>query len=209
MEGKRESSPLASASLPGSRQALCVWLPTFELRLELVRAPELDATSVALLSPGEGTRRTLWQVSERGAEAGVRPGQLISQAISLCPSLTLLEPDPAHYDAAQEAMLEALMELTPVVEPAGRGRIFMGMDGLERLHGSPARQVTDHPPGSLPDLSPAPGGGHPGGAGLRESSAPGWRRPGPSRESRSWYPTRSFPLSWPPAPSPSFRWIPS
>jgi len=141
MEGKRGSVPLFPTSLPGSRQALCVWLPTFELRLELVRAPELDATSVALLSPGEGTRRTLWQVSERGAEAGVRPGQLISQAISLCPSLTLLEPDPAHYDAAQEEMLEALMELSPIVEPAGRGRIFMGMDGLERLHGPPSRQV--------------------------------------------------------------------
>ena len=90
---------------------------------------------MALLSPGGGTRRTLWQVSERGAEAGVRPGQLISQAISLCPSLTLLEPDPAHYDAAQEEMVEAFSELSPVVEPAGRGRIFMGMDDLERLHG--------------------------------------------------------------------------
>ncbi len=149
VEGKRGSFPLSSTSLPGSRQALCVWLPTFELRLELVRSPELDATSVALLSPGEGTRRTLWQVSERGAESGVRPGQLVSQAISLCPSLTLLEPDPAHYDAAQEEMLEALMGLSPVVEPSGRGssrgssrgRIFMGMDGLERLHGPPFHQV--------------------------------------------------------------------
>jgi len=142
MEGTRGRFPQSSPSLPGSRQALCVWLPTFELRLELVRAPELDATSVALLSPGEGTRRTLWQVSERGAEAGVRPGQLIAQAISLCPSLTLLEPDPAHYDAAHEEMVEALMELSPVVEPAGRGRIFVGMDGMERLHGAPSRQVS-------------------------------------------------------------------
>ncbi len=140
-ERKGDKSPLSLSSLSGSRQALCVWLPTFELRLELVRAPELDATSVALLSPGEGARRTLWQVSERGAAAGVRPGQLISQAISLCPSLTLLEPDPAHYDTAQEEMMEALMELSPIVEPAGRGRLFVGMDGLERLHGSPSRQA--------------------------------------------------------------------
>ncbi len=118
-----------------------MWLPTFELRLELVRSPELDATSVALLSPGEGTRRTLWQVSERGAEAGVRPGQRVSQAIALCPSLTLLEPDPSHYDAAQEEVVECLMELSPVVEPAGRGRVFVGMDGMERLHGPPSRQA--------------------------------------------------------------------
>jgi DNA polymerase-4/protein ImuB len=125
----------------GSRQALCLWLPTFELRLELVRSPELDTTSVALLSPGESTRRTVWQVSERAHEAGVRPGQLVSQAVSLCPSLTLLEPDPAHYDAADQAMLELLSELTPVVEPAGPGRVFLGMDGLERLYGAPMRQA--------------------------------------------------------------------
>ncbi|MED5199594.1 MAG: hypothetical protein VYB51_07270, partial [Gemmatimonadota bacterium] len=96
----------------GSRQALCAWLPTFELRLELVRTPELDSTSVALLSPGENTRRTIWQVSERASIAGVRPGQLISQAIALCPSLTLLEPDPAHYDATQEELLETLSGLS-------------------------------------------------------------------------------------------------
>lgn len=141
-EGRGSPSSREASHLPGSRQALCLWLPTFELRLELIRAPELDTTSVALLSPGDGTRRTLWQVSERGAEAGVRPGQLVSQAISLCPSLTLLEPDPGHYDAAQEEMLECLMTLSPIVEPAGRGRIFLGMDGLERLHGPPFRQVS-------------------------------------------------------------------
>ena len=126
---------------PGSRLALCLWIPTFELRLELVRSPELDATSVALLAPGEGTRREIWQVSERAGEAGVRPGMTISKAVGLCASLTLLEPDPAHYDAATEEMLEALGELSPVVEPAGRGRVFVGVDGVERLLGPPRRQV--------------------------------------------------------------------
>ena len=139
----------------GSRQALCAWLPTFELRLELVRSPELDATSVALLSPGENTRRTVWQVSERASIAGVRPGQLISQAVALCPSLTLLEPDPAHYDAAQEELLETLSGLSPIVEPAGRGRVFVGMDGLGRLYGSPPRQV-DRVLGALLTIFPRP-----------------------------------------------------
>ena len=133
--------PATPRATTGSRQALCLWLPTFELRLELVRSPELDSTSVALLSPGESTRRTVWQVSERAHDAGVRPGQLVSQAVSLCTSLTLLEPDPAHYDAAMDTMLEALGELTPILEPAGRGRVFLGMDGLGRLFGSPPRQV--------------------------------------------------------------------
>ena len=125
----------------GSRQALCLWLPTFELRLELFRSPELDTTSVALLSAGESTKSKIWQVSERAHVTGVRPGQSISQAISLCPSLTLLEPDPNHYNAAVESMLDLLSELTPIIEPAGRGRVFLGMDGLDRLWGSPSNQV--------------------------------------------------------------------
>ncbi|HIC55245.1 MAG TPA: DNA polymerase Y family protein, partial [Gemmatimonadetes bacterium] len=132
------ASPRVSS---GSRQALCLWLPTFELRLELVRSPELDSTSIALLASGESSRRTIWQVSERAHEAGVRPEQLVSQAVSMCPSLTLLEPDPAHYDAAVESMLELLAEITPILEPAGRGRVFLGMDGLGRLFGSPKRQA--------------------------------------------------------------------
>jgi nucleotidyltransferase/DNA polymerase involved in DNA repair len=152
------STPFSSsfhAAVPGSRRALCLWLPTFELRLELMRAPELGSTSVALLSPGESVRRTVWQVSERAWEAGVRPDQLVSQAVSLCPSLTLLEPDPAHYDATTDTLLEVLSELTPVLEPAGRGRVFLGMDGLGRLYGSPQRQA-ERALGSLFRVFPAP-----------------------------------------------------
>jgi protein ImuB len=147
--GGGEGLPAPAPLLPptpheGSRRCgdtLCLWLPTFELRLELVRSPGLDSTSVALLAMEEGVRRTIHQVSERAAEAGVRPGMPISQAVSLCPSLTLLEPDPAHYAAAGEEILEALSQVTPIVEPAGSGRTFLGMDGMDRLHGPPLRQI--------------------------------------------------------------------
>lgn len=126
-----------------SRTALCLWLPTFELRLELVRSPELDATSVALLRPGEGTsaRQEIWQVSERAAGSGVRSGMRVSQAVSLCPSLTLLEPDPAHYGAAMEDILECLGNVSPVLEAESPGLIHVGMEGMERLYGPPADQV--------------------------------------------------------------------
>ncbi len=125
-----------------SRTSLCLWLPTFELRLELVRTPELDATSVALLTPGEtAERREVWQVSERAFRAGVRPGMLVSRAVALCPSLVLLEPDPAHYGAAMDAILETLSGITPVVQPIDQGLLHLGVDGLERLYGPPVDQV--------------------------------------------------------------------
>jgi nucleotidyltransferase/DNA polymerase involved in DNA repair len=106
-----------------------------------MRLPELDTTAVALLAPGESTRREVWQVSERAHEAGVRPGMLVSQAVGLCTHLTLLEPDPTHYDSATADILEALEGLSPVVEPSGAGRFYVGMDGMGRLYGSPVNQI--------------------------------------------------------------------
>ena len=125
----------------GSRQALCTWAAHVRASAGTGSNPGVGQHVRSASLPGENTRRTLWQVSERASIAGVRPGQLISQAVALCPSLTLLEPDPAHYDATQEELLEILSGLSPIVEPAGRGRIFVGMDGLGRLYGSPSRQV--------------------------------------------------------------------
>ncbi|MEX0856220.1 MAG: DNA polymerase Y family protein [Gemmatimonadota bacterium] len=128
--------------MSSSRTSVCLWLPTFELRLELVRTPELDTTSVALLSPGSsGGRGEIQQLSERAAEAGVRPGMRVSQAISLCPSLTLLEPDPAHYAAATNDILEVLEGVSPVVQSTDPGIFHVGVDGLERLYGSAQAQV--------------------------------------------------------------------
>lgn len=144
-------------SVPSSRISLCLWLPTFELRLELVRAPELDTTSVALLTPGDlRERREIWQVSERAAEAGVRPGMQVSRAVSLCPSLALLEPDPTHYGAAAQEVLGVLETVSPIVQTTERRGVFhVGMDGLERLYGSPRAQ-TDRVLHTLLEVLPRP-----------------------------------------------------
>jgi nucleotidyltransferase/DNA polymerase involved in DNA repair len=65
----------------------------------------------------------------------------VSQAVGLCPSLNVIEPDPAFYESNQESLLYELQTWSPVVEPAGRGRFFIGTDGLERLYGPPGDQV--------------------------------------------------------------------
>jgi protein ImuB len=125
-----------------SRLAIALWLPTFELRLELLRAPELESSPVALLAPGEPSGRArIHQLSEAAGVAGVQPGMTVSQAVALCPGLTLLESDPEHYASATLAMLEALGNLSPVVESGEPGEVFVGGDGLERLLGGPEAQV--------------------------------------------------------------------
>jgi DNA polymerase-4/protein ImuB len=122
-----------------SELAVCVWIPLFPLRCEERRRPELAGRPAALLSP-EDTRR-MWQVSPTARRAGVRPGMTVGQAIGLCPTLTLCEPDPVHYDEQFTRLLLALSDVSPVVEPTELGRVFVGVDGLVRLYGDPARQL--------------------------------------------------------------------
>ncbi|WP_425152826.1 DNA polymerase Y family protein [Candidatus Palauibacter sp.] len=120
--------------------ALCLWWPGFELELERVRTPSLADQPLAL--PTAGDRRRIEMGCALAASFGVEPGMIVSQAIALCPSLVLCEPDPDFHDAARDRILEILRLWSPVVErSADRGRLFVGVDGLERLYGPPGRQL--------------------------------------------------------------------
>src|ERR1041384_4704344 len=102
-----------------SSLAACVWIPLSPLRCEEARQDSLAAHPTALLAPD--TTKKLWQVSPLARHAGVKPGMTVSQAIGLCPTLQLVEPDPVHYDEQFAALLAALGEVSPVIEPGGVG----------------------------------------------------------------------------------------
>src|SRR5438876_3368555 len=124
---------------PTSSLAACVWIPLFPLRCEESRHEGLAAYPTALLAPD--TTRKLWQVSSLARHMGVKPGMTVSQAIGLCPTLRLIEPDPVHYDEPFAALLAALSEVSPVVEPAELGLVYVGADGLEGIFGAPAKII--------------------------------------------------------------------
>jgi len=116
-----------------------VWIPLFPLRCEEARHKGLAAYPTALLAPD--TTRKLWQVSSLARHAGVKPGMTVSQAIGLCSSLRLIEPDPVHYDERAANLLSALSEVSPVVESAELGLAFVGTDGLEGIFGEPQKII--------------------------------------------------------------------
>jgi DNA polymerase-4 len=60
----------------------------------------------------------------------------VSQAIGLCPTLRLIEPDPVHYDERFSQLLSTLNDVSPVVEPGELGLAYVGVDGLEGIFGS-------------------------------------------------------------------------
>ncbi len=119
---------------PTSSLAACVWIPLFPLRCEEARHEGLVGYPTALLAPD--TTRKLWQVSPLARHAGVKPGMTVSQAIGLCSTLRLIEPDPVHYDERFANLLSALTEVSPVVEAAELGLAYVGVDGLEGIYGS-------------------------------------------------------------------------
>jgi DNA polymerase-4/protein ImuB len=124
---------------PTSSLAACVWIPLFPLRCEEARHEGLANYPTALLAPD--TTRKLWQVSSLARHAGVKPGMTVSQAIGLCPSLRLTEPDPVHYDERFTQLLAALNEVSPVVEAGELGLAYVGGDGLEGIYGAAEKIV--------------------------------------------------------------------
>jgi DNA polymerase-4/protein ImuB len=124
---------------PTSSLAVCVWIPLFPLRCEEARHEGLATYPTALLAPD--TTRKLWQVSSPARHAGVKPGMTVSQAIGLCPTLRLIEPDPVHYDDRFATLLAALNEISPVIESGELGLVYLGCDGLNGIYGSPEKII--------------------------------------------------------------------
>ena len=120
-----------------SSLAACVWIPLFPLRCEEARREGLVTHPTALLAPD--LSRKLWQVSPLARRSGVRAGMTVSQAIGLCPTLRLCEPDPVHYDERFARLLAALNEISPVIESGELGLAYVGTDGLEGIYGAPGK----------------------------------------------------------------------
>jgi hypothetical protein len=163
--------------------------------LPLSLAPYLRAPPG--VGPGPGVGRHLGGPPHPGGDGGpagdpaglgaglpgrCAPGMLVSRAISLCPSLTLLEPDPAHYDAAMEAILERLGGVSPggAARWTGAPSIHVGWTGWSAStdRRPPGRPGAARPPGAF---FPAPWWPPSGQGGHRAPSGPGWLPPRPSR----------------------------
>lgn len=124
---------------PTSSLAACIWIPLFPLRCEEARHEGLSDYPTALLAPD--TTRKLWLVSPLARHTGVKPGMTVSQAIGLCPTLRLIEPDPVHYDDCFARVLADLNEISPVIESGELGLAYVGTDGLEGIFGSPGQII--------------------------------------------------------------------
>jgi protein ImuB len=112
----------------------CLLIPGFELKAALRGNPHLQ-TRPAALAPLPKSEPLVGPVTAAAAAAGVRPGMRLGEALATCPSLALVEQDPAGAEQAWEEILLRLEGEGFAVEPAELGCLYFETRGVERLYG--------------------------------------------------------------------------
>jgi protein ImuB len=113
---------------------VCVLIPRFALTTALGDRAELLQSPVAL-APEPGGTQQIGEVSLAAEAFGLRPGMRLGEALSRCPRLTLIPPDPAGVADFWERLLVRLESVGAAVEPERPGLVCFDARGLLRLHG--------------------------------------------------------------------------
>jgi protein ImuB len=116
-----------------------VVIPAFDLRAALRLRPGLE-TEPAALAPLPGTATAngmplIGSVTQAAQARGVTPGMRLGEALATCPTLVLVEQDPAGVEQAWEEVLRGLENAGFAVEPAEPGTALFDTKGVERLYG--------------------------------------------------------------------------
>jgi protein ImuB len=112
----------------------CLVIPGFELRAALRERPRLQLKPAAL-GPEPGSEPLLGPVTAAAEQAGVEPGMRLGEALATCPSLQLVDRDPAAAEEAWEAIVRRLEDAGFAVDPAVPGCAYFETRGVERLYG--------------------------------------------------------------------------
>jgi protein ImuB len=112
----------------------CLLIPGFELRAALRLRPRL-ALVPAALAPEPGEEPLLGPVTAAAEAAGVKPGMRLGEALATCPSLVLVDRDPATVEREWEGVLRRLEDAGFAVDPTEKGVVYFETRGVERLYG--------------------------------------------------------------------------
>ncbi len=113
----------------------CVVIPGFELRAALRERPRLQLEPAALAPSGYESEPLLGPVTAAAEAAGVEPGMRLGEALATCPSLQLVDPDPAAAEAGWEQIVRRLEDAGFAVDSAVPGCAYFDTRGVERLYG--------------------------------------------------------------------------
>ncbi len=118
------------------RAVLHINVAHFHAVVACLRSPRLSGRPFAVRVQGGG--KIILDVSREAWEAGVRRGMSFDAAKRLCRDLVLINPEPSLYNCIEKAIFEQACRLSPLVERAGPGHLFIDLTGTRRLMGAPA-----------------------------------------------------------------------
>jgi protein ImuB len=89
----------------------------------------------AALAPEPGAAQLIGEVTEPAEQFGLRPGMRLGEALSRCPQLALIPPDPERAERSWEEALRRLEGIGAEVESDRAGEAFFEASGLLGLWG--------------------------------------------------------------------------
>ena len=113
---------------------VCVLYPRFELLAALGDRRTL-LSEPAALAPEAGREQMVGEVSAPAEAFGVVRGMRLGEAMSRCPALLLVPPDPERVRSLWHNVLDRLEAIGAEVESDGAGAAFFEAGGLEGIHG--------------------------------------------------------------------------
>jgi protein ImuB len=111
----------------------CALIPRFRL-IAAATSREILAHPAAL-APEPGAAQLIGEVTEPAEGFGLREGMRLGEALSRCPELALIPPDPERAERSWEEALRRLEGIGAEVESGRAGEAFFEAGGLTGLWG--------------------------------------------------------------------------
>src|SRR5438132_2736208 len=123
----------------------CLSIPELSLIAALRTEPQLAAQPMAVVQAGRDLGARAHVLGVTPFAHGVAPGQTLAEARAICPGLQTRQASVERERAAAQAAREAATAVSPRVEEAGPGLLYLDVSGLETLIGDAravARELT-------------------------------------------------------------------
>src|SRR3954463_7527131 len=117
-------------------------IPRFELVAALGERRALLGESVAL-APEAGREQMVGEVSAPAEAFGVVRGMRVGEALTRCPELRLIPPDPEGVRELWSTVLDRIESLGAAPESDRPGEAYFESEGLHGLHGGGLNHVLD------------------------------------------------------------------